>query len=84
MALSVLLRHFKLLSKYWKQKNGYKKEHTMMGMTLKKKITQVAMCLLKWREVILNVRKLGRKLLYKIASKKTNEKKKRISQNSKK
>ena len=30
MALSVLLRYFKLLSKHWKQKNGFKKEHTMM------------------------------------------------------
>ena len=63
-----ILRYFKLLSKHWKQKNGFKKEHTMMRMTLKKKITQVAVCLLTWREVILNVRKPGRKLLYKIGS----------------
>ena len=68
MALSVSLRHFKLLSKHWKQKNGFKKERTMMRKTLKKKITQVTVCLLKWREVILTVRKLGRKLLHKTGS----------------
>lgn len=39
-----------------------------MRKTLKKKITQVTVCLLKWREVILTVRKLGRKLLHKTGS----------------
>lgn len=68
MALSVSLGHFKLLSKHWKQKNGFKRKHIMMRMTLKKKITQVTVCLLKWREVILPVRKLGRKLLHKTGS----------------